>query len=118
MTRKAFERLVRQVMQSLPEKWLDQMENVSILVRDEPGPEAGRAERDGLLGIYLGVPQTDRDSGYGMTEPDRIVLYQRPLEARAESRAELRRDVKRTLLHEIAHHFGISDEELLSWSRY
>ncbi len=118
MTRKAFERLVRQVMRSLPGMWLDQMENVSILVRDEPGPEAAGVDSEGLLGLYVGVPQTDRDSGYGMTEPDRIVLYQRPLEARAETRAGLRRDVKRTLLHEIAHHFGISDEELLSWSRY
>lgn len=118
MTRGAFERLVRQVMRSLPAHLFDELDNVAIVVEDEPDTSQDWGRDPNLLAIYLGVPRTDRGGGYHLAEPDRIVLFQDRLEAIAPHPADLRRELKRTLLHEIAHHYGISDDDLHAWRRY
>ena len=112
-SRERFEELVSGALDDLPEWVLDRMENVEVIVEDEP-PE----DDPGLLGRYHGIPLTRRGGGYGAVLPDTITLYRRTIEASARTDAELRRIVTRTVAHEIAHYFGISDERLREIGRY
>jgi len=114
--RAEFEKLVAQAAESLPEHFLNRLENVDVVVEDEPTAEdlelAG-VERGGtLLGLYHGVPQNQRGSWYGNILPDRIVIYQRPIEAVARDRREIRKEIRITLMHEIGHHFGLAEDDL------
>ena len=89
------------------------MSNVDILVVEEPPP--GQP----LLGLYQGVPLTRRGSNYGGVLPDKISIYRGPLERLyAHDPGRLRREIRRVVLHEVAHHFGISDERLVELDRY
>lgn len=101
-------------MLSLPLEFTSQMDNVEVVVRREPSDadrEAGEVgPEDGLFGLYTGIPLTERAS-YGMVLPDRIVIFQGPHE-RAFAPSEMGAEVRRTVHHEVAHHFGISDERL------
>jgi len=108
--RERFERYVQDALDSLPEELASQMDNVAIVVED------GTADGP-LLGLYHGIDQTARDSWYAGVLPDVITIYRLPLEARARSEADLAEQVRVTVWHEIAHHFGISDERLheLGW---
>ena len=109
----AFEALVVEELDLLPDEMVDGLENVVFLVEDRP--EDGSLD---LLGEYVGVALTDRDR-YGFGElPDRIVLYREPLTAMCASLEELREEVHVTLVHEIAHFFGLDDEQLheLGWA--
>ncbi len=109
----AFERYVEEAIDSLPDEIAALLDNVAIVVEDEPPPE------EDLLGLYRGIPQTERTSAYGGVLPDLITIYRGPLE-RDYGRDEsvLRAQVKRTVLHEIAHHFGIDDDRLVEIDRY
>ncbi|MBI4329625.1 MAG: metallopeptidase family protein [Chloroflexi bacterium] len=115
MIRHAFERLVRKALRSLPPEIAERLENVAIVVEGWPSPaqlEEGEGEdRYGLLGLYQGVPLTDRGE-YGMTVPDKISIFQGPIEALNLSPEETSAEVRRTVIHEVAHHFGFSDEDL------
>ena len=106
-----FEELVEQAIESLPDDLRAFMSNVGIVVEDEP--PAGLP----LLGLYQGVPLTVRTSSYAAVPPDKITIYRRPLE-RLYAGDELVRQVRRVVLHEIAHHFGISDARLVELDRY
>jgi predicted Zn-dependent protease with MMP-like domain len=106
-----FEELVEQAIESLPDDLRKFMSNVGIVVEDEP--PAGLP----LLGLYQGVPLTVRTSSYAAVPPDKITIYRGPLE-RLYAGDELVRQVRRVVLHEIAHHFGISDERLVELDRY
>jgi predicted Zn-dependent protease with MMP-like domain len=109
----AFEQLVRDALDELPDDIRDQMSNVAVTVEDEPPPGSN------LLGLYQGIPWGGRGPYYAGALPDKITIYRRPLERRAGGdRERLRREVRRTVFHEIAHHFGISDERLLELGRY
>jgi predicted Zn-dependent protease with MMP-like domain len=92
------------------------LRNVEVVVEQRPTREdledAGIEEGGTLLGLYQGVPQTERGTWYGCVMPDRIVLYQRTIEAVARSRREIRREIRTTLLHEVGHHFGLTEDEL------
>jgi predicted Zn-dependent protease with MMP-like domain len=89
------------------------MSNVAIVVEEEPPP--GKR----LLGLYQGFPLTRRGSGYAGVAPDKITIYRRPLERLSGGDpARLRREIRRVVLHEVAHHFGISDERLIELDRY
>ena len=116
MTRRAFRRLVQQAMDELPQQVLSVLDNVSIVVESEPSEEQRErmriAEHDSLYGLYEGVPLTQRTSYYGMVLPDKITLFQRPLEMDASSSEELLVQVKRTIVHEIAHHVGWNDKDI------
>ncbi len=112
-----FERLVARALRSLPPYFREHLYNVAVVVESEPDPEdlarMGMPPGQTLFGLYLGVPLTERTSSYGMVLPDRIAIYQRPLEEVCRSEQELVREVRQTVAHEIAHHFGLSDADLI-----
>jgi predicted Zn-dependent protease with MMP-like domain len=100
-------------LDSLPSDLRARMSNVEIVVEDEPPP----GQR--LLGLYQGVPLTSRSSHYGGVLPDQITIYRGPLvRLYGHDPERLRREVSRVVLHEVAHHFGISDERLIEIDRY
>lgn len=107
MERKRFEELVDQAMAGLPRWVRERLDNVAVIVEEEP-PEDDRA----LLGLYEGVPLTERGADYFGVLPDRIRLFRRVIEDEAESEEEVTRVVRETVIHEVAHFFGISDERL------
>ena len=108
-----FEELVSEALDELPEWVLERMENVDVTIEDRPPPG-----QPNLLGLYHGIPLTKRGAGYAGVMPDRITVYRRPLEARARTDEELKRVVAHTVAHEVAHHFGISDDRLREIGRY
>jgi predicted Zn-dependent protease with MMP-like domain len=108
-----FEWEVEDALASLPRELRDVVSNVAIFVEEEPPP--GQP----LLGLYQGIPLTQRGSGYAGALPDKITIYRGPLERLFGSdRERLRRQIRRVVLHEVAHHFGISDERLVEIDRY
>ncbi len=114
----AFDRLVDRAVATLPPGLLDYMSNVQIVVEDVPPPDVLPDGSEGiLLGLYEGVPHTERAFGDPLL-PDRIAIYRRPIEMRARTRSELAEIVMETVVHEIAHHFGIDDDRLdeLGWA--
>ena len=108
-----FDECVSEALDSLPDDLTSFMSNVAVVVEDEPPPGMP------LLGLYQGYPLTTRSSGYAGVTPDKITIYRGPLERLCGSDpAALRRQIRRVVLHEIAHHFGISDERLEELDRY
>jgi len=108
----AFDEVVSDALDQVPEQFMDLLDNVVVLVEDEPdGPEKD------LLGLYEGIPLSERDSSYGVVLPDRIFIYRGPLKRMCESEEELVEEIGVTVVHEIAHYFGIEDEHLdeLGW---
>ena len=122
MDRAQFEELVDRALRSLPEDIAERLHNIVVMVEDWPTPEqldgVGLQRRQQLLGLYQGVPLTRRTSGYNMVLPDRITIFQKPIELRCSSDEAVVRQVRRTVLHEIAHYFGISDARLRDIGRY
>ena len=112
MQRDRFRRLVQRALRGLPPAARDQLNNLEIVIEREPtGEELEGVEEGGtLFGLYVGVPLVER-ADYHMTLPDRIVIFQGPLE-RAFHPRDIPEQVRITVLHEIAHHFGIDDERL------
>jgi predicted Zn-dependent protease with MMP-like domain len=111
--RERFEEYVQAALESLPPDLRAQMSNVEIVVEEEPPP--GRR----LLGLYEGVPLTRRGGYYAGVLPDKITIYRGPLvRLYGADEERLRREVRRVVLHEVAHHFGISDERLVEIDRY
>jgi len=105
--------LVEEAIDSLPDDLRAFMSNVAVVIDEEP--PAGLP----LLGLYQGVPLTRRTSSYSALPPDEITIYRGPLERRAAGDPDrLRAEVRRVVVHEIAHHFGISDERLVELDRY
>ena len=121
MERHLFEQLVAEALDALPDVFLDKLDNVEVVVEDWPSREvvlrAGVRSAADVLGLYHGVPQTKRTHNYGLVLPDRISIYQRPIEMRSRTTEDVRRMVHRILRHEIAHHFGIDDERLRELGR-
>ena len=115
MERARFERLVREALTDLQVEVSDRLENVDVLVEDwHASDQLGGLEieeEDLLLGLYEGVPLTQR-ADYGMVLPDKITLFQKAIEAVCESDEEIVEEVRKTVVHEVAHHFGIDDERL------
>ena len=112
MSREQFEEAVADALDAVPGELLDMLDNVVFLVEDEPPPE----EPD-LLGVYDGIPLTERDLTWGGHLPDRITIFRGPLVRMCEGREELLDEIAITVVHEIAHHFGIDDDRLheLGW---
>ena len=121
-TPEEFDELVTTVLDELPPFFKEKLHNVSVLTADYPTWQELRAvgvrHRDNLLGLYQGVPQTARTSHYGMVLPDKITIYQRPIEKKCYTRDQVKAQVRRTVLHELAHHFGISDDRLRELGAY
>jgi predicted Zn-dependent protease with MMP-like domain len=116
MDRQRFEQLVAKAVDSLPDEFHDRMENIDVVVEDEPSlvqlRELGRKRGESLLGLYEGVPLTRRSRYYGLVVPDKITIFQKPIESICRNNSEIIFRIQRVVLHEIAHHFGISDARL------
>ena len=113
-----FEELVAQALDSLPEDLGESMQNVEVVVEDEPPSDllARMGRHQTLLGLYHGVPLTDRGVYAGVL-PDKISIYRGPITRLYRSPEKIREQVRRTVIHEVAHHFGIDDDRLreLGW---
>jgi predicted Zn-dependent protease with MMP-like domain len=123
LPRERFEVLIAVALDELPAFFQERMDNVEVLV--QPWPSAGDLGRAGtpdgqlLLGLYHGIPLTERTQGYNLVAPDTITLFQGPIERVAgPDEAEIRAQVRHTVIHELAHHFGISDERLRELGAY
>jgi len=116
MDRERFEGFVVRAVEELPEEFRTRLQNVDVVVEERASSaQVGRARlRRGetLLGLYEGVPQTRRGRHYGMVLPDKITIFQKPIEARCRSEAEIIAEIGRVVKHEIAHHFGTSEARL------
>jgi predicted Zn-dependent protease with MMP-like domain len=116
MQRGRFLKLVRKALADVPDPFATWLDNVDILIENRPTKrqrqEIGLQPGDTLFGLYEGIPQTERDSGYGMVLPDTITIFQEPLQQACRDDAELIEEVRVTVLHELAHYFGMSDDEL------
>jgi len=115
MDKNKFEQLVGRSLQRLPKKFLDALQNITIEVEDEPEDEIldDMGIEDGALyGLYQGTPITEREWNFGNMLPDRIVIYQGPIERDAANDEEIEEIVLDTVVHEIGHYFGFDDETL------
>jgi predicted Zn-dependent protease with MMP-like domain len=116
MKRADFERLVADALASIPPRFRDAMRNIVIVVEGEPSPDLLADMEieppDTLLGLYQGIPLTERQWGAGNQLPDRILIFQGPHERAAEDEDDLADAVAETLIHEIGHYFGMSEEEI------
>ncbi len=120
----AFSKLVEEALESLPDEFKERLENVQVDVVEWPSREdleavgLGGRDRHGLLGLYHGVPMTDRHVDHVLW-PDCITIYQKPIEAVAgPDEAAIAIQVRRTVVHEIAHYYGIDDDRLEELGRY
>jgi predicted Zn-dependent protease with MMP-like domain len=116
MQRGQFEKYVAEALASIPRRFRKAMQNIAIVVEDEPSREL-LAEMDieppdTLLGLYQGTPLTERHWGYGNTLPDRVLIFQGPHERSADDEDDLIVAIAETLIHEIGHYFGLSEEEI------
>lgn len=111
-----FQRLVAQALDELPDDIQEMLENVAVVVLDEPDAHQ-RADvrlRSGetLFGLYQGIPRTQRDSGYNLVAPDRITIFQGPIERACATPAAMQEQVRITVLHELAHHLGFDETRI------
>lgn len=121
MNRVEFEELVAEALETIPAALLEKVENLQIVVEDRPTPYQLRKagiRRGLLLGLYEGVPRTARTTNYALVPPDKITIFQEPIEMLYRTRQEIREAVARTVRHEIAHHFGLSDARLRELGAY
>ncbi|CAA9551416.1 MAG: hypothetical protein AVDCRST_MAG73-2838 [uncultured Thermomicrobiales bacterium] len=124
LRRRLFERLVVRALDGLPPELRAMMDNVEVLIEDEP-TAAHLAESDGpndgddeLFGLYQGTPLIERSSSYGMALPDTITLFRGPLERACPNQAELAYQVRVTVVHELSHHVGLDEDRVaaLGWA--
>lgn len=119
MTRKEFRRLVTEVLENLPPDIASRIENVEVVVEDEPSAAQIRSvgldpREDTLFGLYEGVPLSERGHEYAAL-PDKISVFYLPIVEACSSTAEVRDEIRTTVLHEVAHFFGIDDDDLDEW---
>ncbi len=116
MQKERFEALVVKTVKELPSEFQNRLENVDVVVEDYPTSSQMDArrigERKNLLGLYEGVPQSKRGRYYGLVVPDKITIFQKPIEAIAHTDAAIEKEIKKVVYHEIAHHFGSCEETL------
>lgn len=123
LSRDHFENLVEEALADIPDALWNKIDNVAVVIEEWPSPHqlASVGMRSGglLLGLYEGVPLTARSHAYGLVAPDKITIFRGPiLHVCPPDEAAIRTQVRRTVLHEIAHHFGISDERLHELGAY
>ena len=116
LTRERFERLVTEATTLIPKRFRREMKNLVLVVEDEPAPELLQEMEieppNSLYGLYQGTPLTERPWAYGNRLPDRITLFQRPIEDDCDDEDEVRAVIGETLIHEVGHYFGLSEEEI------
>lgn len=116
MKRENFERLVALALDQLPDEFAERLDNVAVVVEEEPDAADLEAlgldpEQDELFGLYQGTPLLERDSYYSGI-PDRIVIYMGPILRACTSQKAIVREVRNTVVHEIGHHFGLEEEDM------
>jgi len=111
-----FEKLVIAAVAGMPDEFKQMLDNVDICIQDWPSrtqlKSVGLQDKYDLLGLYEGTPRTQRDQNYNLVLPDKITIFQKPLEAQCPSTRELKDEIMRTVKHEIAHYFGLDDDRL------
>jgi predicted Zn-dependent protease with MMP-like domain len=116
VTREQFTALVEEALSEIPRRFRKAMANVAVIVDDEPAPETlaemAISPGDTLFGLYHGVPLPERSWGHGNALPDRISIYQRPIEEACEDDEEIRDCVAETVIHEFGHYFGMNEEQI------
>ncbi|MFC1937461.1 metallopeptidase family protein [Chloroflexota bacterium] len=121
MEREIFESLVAEAVVSLPEEFRSKLENVDVVVEDWPSSRLlarlRLRSRYELLGLYEGVPLTRRGRAYGLVSPDKITIFQKPIEAKCRYESNIIAEVQKVVRHEIAHHFGIGEARLRQLER-
>ena len=121
MNRERFQELVTKAVESLPEEFQARLDNVDVVVEDWPSLSqltgVRLKHRQALLGLYQGVPLTKRGRHYGLVPPDKITIFQKPIEAKCRDEAKITAEIYRVVKHEIAHHFGIGDARLQQLER-
>jgi predicted Zn-dependent protease with MMP-like domain len=121
MDSERFENLVAEAIEKLPEAFRERLENIDIVVADTPTRDQSKTlkgKKETLLGLYEGVPLTERTHDYGFVTPDKITIFQKPIESMCRNDTQIIAEIQRVVRHEIAHHFGISDERLEELGRY
>ena len=116
MTRAEFEQLVKEAITLIPPRFRHEMTNLALVVEHEPSPdllaEMEIEPPDSLYGLYQGTPLTERTWDFGNALPDRITIFQRPIEEDCQDEDEIRAVIGETLIHEVGHYFGMSEEEI------
>lgn len=120
LTEAEFEELVVDVLDSMPQEFLDLLDNVDVVIETWPTRAQLKSvgvTRGTLFGLYEGVPLTQRNSAYSIVAPDKITIFQGPIERTFGDRDAIAEQVRKTVIHEVAHHFGIDEERLdeLGW---
>jgi predicted Zn-dependent protease with MMP-like domain len=119
VSREEFEALVEEALAQLPEEFAEALDNVAVMVEEEPtdedlegvGIDPEDPERDELFGLYQGTPLTERDSFYSAL-PDRVLVFRGPILRACATRREVIREVRETVQHELGHYFGMEEDEL------
>jgi predicted Zn-dependent protease with MMP-like domain len=116
MTEARFRELVEEALKQIPRRFRREMKNVAVVVEGEPSPEILEEMEiepgDTLFGLYQGTPLPERGWAFGNTLPDRISIYQKPIEEACEDEEEIKDCVAETVIHEFGHYFGMSEEEI------
>ena len=116
MTRAEFERLVAEAVDLIPKRFRREMKNLALVVEDAPSAELLEEMEieppDSLYGLYHGTPLPERTWGFGNNLPDRITIYQQPIEEDSDDEDEMRKVIGETLIHEVGHYFGMSEEQI------
>jgi len=111
-----FESLVEKALDGLPEEFADLLENVAVMVEEEPDPEdleaLGMETDEELFGLYQGIPLDERNTFYQGAMPDRVFIYRGPILRFCESRRQVIREIRDTVVHELGHHFGLDEEDM------
>ncbi len=111
-----FEKFVEEGIKAIPEKFLRKLKNVVIVIEDKPTPAQKKKlnihPNWTLFGLYEGVPQLERGANYTFVLPDKITIFQKPIEEEARDEKDIKEIVKNTVWHEIAHHFGMDEEQV------
>lgn len=116
MTDKRFEELVAEALQRIPRRFREAMNNVVLVIEDEPSPEVladtDIEPPDTLYGLYEGTPLTEREWGHAVEIPDRVTIFRNPIIEDADDEDDVFRAIGETVIHEFGHHFGLSEEEI------
>ena len=116
MTRETFNALVEEALRDIPRRFREEIKNVAIVVEDAPSPELLTEMQieppDSLYGLYQGTPLPERSWGYGNALPDRVTLFQRPIQEDADDHEDIIVCIAETLIHELGHYFGMSEAQI------
>ncbi|MBI5357741.1 metallopeptidase family protein [Candidatus Saccharibacteria bacterium] len=111
-----FEDLVNQGIEKIPKLFQEHLNNVAIVIADEPTPEQRRKLKlrcnQTLFGLYEGIPLTKRGAGYNMVLPDKITIFKMPIALASQNEGDLKEKVRNTVWHEIAHYYGLNHEQI------